>query len=310
MGRESTPSLLGMLSARLCPDRTGRHAWPWIARQWHTQTVVGTSTPGAGRCSLVVPSPISPGGNQGIIGGGKSFPSGHAAMGYVLVLGTCLVSPRRSPWLRGLVLGGALAYGSLLGATRVIQGGHFLSDVLWSGSLMCFTVATLQAVLLHSPARHRHARICASRGQPIQWTNLPERSCAIFRLSEGDIMSRIPHASPPLARLTRRQFVRALGLSAVVSYRRRATPRLGCRSSQNRHPPRSHWRAGGVRQANSKRCHPGCRAAQCRWRTARTASSSWCTGIPRLIPRLALTRRKSWWSWIKSWPWWALCQAA
>jgi membrane-associated phospholipid phosphatase len=45
------------------------------------------------------------------------------------------------------VLGGALTYGSLLGATRIIQGGHFLSDVLWSGSLMCFLVATLQAVL-------------------------------------------------------------------------------------------------------------------------------------------------------------------
>ena len=83
----------------------------------------------------------------GTIGGGRSFPSGHAAMGYVLVLGTCLVSPRRSAWLRGLVLGGALAYGSLVGATRIIQGGHFLSDVLWSGSLMCFLVAALQAVL-------------------------------------------------------------------------------------------------------------------------------------------------------------------
>jgi membrane-associated PAP2 superfamily phosphatase len=83
----------------------------------------------------------------GPIGGGRSFPSGHAAMGYVLVFGTCLVSQRRSAWLRGLVLGGALAYGSLLGATRIIQGGHFLSDVLCSGSLMCFLVATLQAVL-------------------------------------------------------------------------------------------------------------------------------------------------------------------
>jgi membrane-associated PAP2 superfamily phosphatase len=84
----------------------------------------------------------------GEIGSGRSFPSGHAAMGYVLVLGACLVPPCRSAWLRGLVLGGALAYGSLLGATRVIQGGHFLSDVLWSGSLMCFLVAILQAVLL------------------------------------------------------------------------------------------------------------------------------------------------------------------
>ena len=94
------------------------------------------------------PHPYEHWWQPGDIGDGRSFPSGHAAMGYVLVLGTCLVPPRRSAWLRGLVLGGALAYGSLLGATRVIQGGHFLSDVLWSGSLMCFLVATLQAVLL------------------------------------------------------------------------------------------------------------------------------------------------------------------
>jgi lipid A 4'-phosphatase len=91
--------------------------------------------------------PYQPWWHPGPIGGGRSFPSGHAAMGYVLVLGTCLVSQRRSAWLHGLVLGGALAYGSLLGATRIIQGGHFLSDVLCSGSLMCFLVATLQAIL-------------------------------------------------------------------------------------------------------------------------------------------------------------------
>jgi lipid A 4'-phosphatase len=95
--------------------------------------------------------PYQPWWQPGNIGGGRSFPSGHAAMGYVLVLGTCLVPRRRSAWLRGLVLGGALAYGSLLGATRIIQGGHFLSDVLWSGSLMCFLVATLQAVLPTPP---------------------------------------------------------------------------------------------------------------------------------------------------------------
>ncbi len=83
----------------------------------------------------------------GTSGGGRSFPSGHAAMGYVLVAGTYLISQRRPHWLRGLVLGGALTYGSLLGLTRIVQGGHFVSDVFWSGCLMCFIVATLQAVL-------------------------------------------------------------------------------------------------------------------------------------------------------------------
>jgi membrane-associated PAP2 superfamily phosphatase len=106
--------------------------------------------------------PYQPWWQPGHIGGGRSFPSGHAAMGYVLVLGTCLVPPRRSAWLRGLVLGGALTYGSLVGAARIIQGGHFLSDVLWSGSLMCFLVATLQAVI-PTPASPNTA---ASRNPP------------------------------------------------------------------------------------------------------------------------------------------------
>lgn len=83
----------------------------------------------------------------GNLGGGRSFSSGHAAMGYVLVAGACLVSPRRSSWLRGLALGGALTYGSLVGVARIVHGAHFVSDVLWSGGLMCFTVAILHAVL-------------------------------------------------------------------------------------------------------------------------------------------------------------------
>jgi membrane-associated PAP2 superfamily phosphatase len=82
----------------------------------------------------------------GSIGGGRSLPSGHAAMGYILVVGTYLVPLSQPAWRRRLVLGLALTYGSLLGITRLIQGGHFLSDVLWSGALMCFTAATLHAV--------------------------------------------------------------------------------------------------------------------------------------------------------------------
>ena len=91
--------------------------------------------------------PFQPWWHPGTAGDGRSFPSGHAAMGYVLVAGIYLTSQRRPRWLRGLVLGSALTYGSLLGLTRIIQGGHFVSDVCWSGSLMCFTVATLHAVL-------------------------------------------------------------------------------------------------------------------------------------------------------------------
>jgi membrane-associated PAP2 superfamily phosphatase len=76
-------------------------------------------------------------------GAGKSFPSGHAAMGYVLFAGATLVARRRI-WLQRLAVGSALAYGTLLGLARIVQGGHFLSDVVWSGLLV-----TLLTILLH-----------------------------------------------------------------------------------------------------------------------------------------------------------------
>ena len=62
----------------------------------------------------------------GPIGGGKKLSLGACCHGLCLGAWTCLVPPRRSAWLRGLVLGGALAYGSLLGVTRIIQEGIFV----------------------------------------------------------------------------------------------------------------------------------------------------------------------------------------
>ncbi len=79
-------------------------------------------------------------------GSGRSFPSGHAAMGFVLVAGAVLMPPRH-PWLRLLATTTALLYGSLMGWARIVQGGHFLSDVIWSGGLICCLVVLLHATL-------------------------------------------------------------------------------------------------------------------------------------------------------------------
>lgn len=80
-------------------------------------------------------------------GTAESFPSGHAAMGYILVAGAALIPCRRRTWPYGLALVGALGYGTLLGLTRIVQGGHFASDVVWAGGLMCGTAVVLQKVL-------------------------------------------------------------------------------------------------------------------------------------------------------------------
>ncbi len=61
-----------------------------------------------------------------------SFPSGHAALGFWLVAFAFLAPPR---WRRQAVLA-ALAFGALVGLVRIAQGGHFLSDVAFSGVIV------------------------------------------------------------------------------------------------------------------------------------------------------------------------------
>jgi lipid A 4'-phosphatase len=91
--------------------------------------------------------PYRPWWQPGGPGAGNSLPSGHASMGYVLVAGAMLIPCRCRFWPRGLALAGALTYGTLLGMARIVQGGHFVSDVAWSGGLMCVMVIGLQEML-------------------------------------------------------------------------------------------------------------------------------------------------------------------
>jgi membrane-associated PAP2 superfamily phosphatase len=116
--------------------------------------------------------PYRPWWQPGGPGAGKSFPSGHAAMGYVLLAGAVLVPGGRRGWSGRLALGGALAYGTLVGLARVVQGGHFASDVVWSGLLMYLTVLALQKGLGRCPP----AVVVKCPDQPQDWTS-PRAPC-------------------------------------------------------------------------------------------------------------------------------------
>ncbi len=96
--------------------------------------------------------PYRPWWQPGGPGAGHSFPSGHAAMGYVLMVSSLVIRPTR-PGRSRLLLVAALAYGTLLGWTRIVQGGHFLCDVLWSGGVTALTIACLQPYCQHLQER-------------------------------------------------------------------------------------------------------------------------------------------------------------
>ncbi len=68
-----------------------------------------------------------------------SFVSGDAAAGFAF-LGPAAILPRR--WRRR-GLGGALALGGAIGLMRMLQGGHFLGDVIFAGLLVAATTLAL-----------------------------------------------------------------------------------------------------------------------------------------------------------------------
>jgi len=90
-----------------------------------------------------------------------SFPAGHPAMGFYLVSFALLVPER---WRRRAAIGAALAAGALIGLARMAQGGHFLSDVVFSGlivtpiSLLLHRVIVANDALARWAARHRPSR--------------------------------------------------------------------------------------------------------------------------------------------------------
>lgn len=72
---------------------------------------------------------------QSSYGRGKSFPSGHSALGFILLVPYFFLRKKnRKTALSFLALG--LCYGTLRGIGRMAQGAHFASDVLWSAGIV------------------------------------------------------------------------------------------------------------------------------------------------------------------------------
>lgn len=74
-----------------------------------------------------------------------SFASGHASVGFALIAFSFLTADRRR---RRAIGGSAVAAGAVIGLARIMQGAHFLSDVVFAGFIVCTIAWLLDRALL------------------------------------------------------------------------------------------------------------------------------------------------------------------
>lgn len=72
---------------------------------------------------------------KGKTGEGHSFPSGHASMGFFLFAPYFILRRNSKKWSVIFLTIGVSA-GIVIGLARMVQGGHFASDVIWSGGFV------------------------------------------------------------------------------------------------------------------------------------------------------------------------------
>jgi membrane-associated phospholipid phosphatase len=76
----------------------------------------------------------------------KSFPCGHCSMGFYLST-PYLILRRRRRRAAYAVLALGTVYGGLMGAARMMAGGHFLSDVVWAAGMTWLVAIAVHRLL-------------------------------------------------------------------------------------------------------------------------------------------------------------------
>ncbi|MEM9081572.1 MAG: phosphatase PAP2 family protein [Verrucomicrobiota bacterium] len=94
---------------------------------------------------------------------GKSFPCGHATIGFFFFA----LVPITSGWRRYVFLLLSLLFGLIIGLARMVQGGHFASDVLWAAAVMWFTSLALFKLLKLDQSLY--TKVIPSAIRPPKW---------------------------------------------------------------------------------------------------------------------------------------------
>ncbi len=77
---------------------------------------------------------------------GKSFPCGHASMGFYLFIPWFVLRKKKSIWA-AVSLASGIGLGLAIGVARIAQGGHFASDVVIAGLLVYLIGASIYDLL-------------------------------------------------------------------------------------------------------------------------------------------------------------------
>ena len=85
----------------------------------------------------------------GIPGKGHSFPCGHCSIAFTLTSG--IIFFRQSKKFAILSFSFGLGYGILMSIARIAQGGHFLSDAIWSLGVVFFTLIIFYFFIFQPP---------------------------------------------------------------------------------------------------------------------------------------------------------------
>jgi len=89
-------------------------------------------------------------------GQGRSFTCGHCAMAYSMTSAVAFYPLH--PVIAVAALVGGIAYGTAAGMARLVQGGHFATDALWSGVLVLMLVTALYYLVFRIPESSYESR--------------------------------------------------------------------------------------------------------------------------------------------------------
>jgi len=95
---------------------------------------------------------------RGEPGTGRSFPSGHAGSAFYLAM-PYFALRRRKPRIAAWIYSGGMFYGILMGVARMVQGGHFLSDILWAWGVVHLTAVALYYLMGLDSEEISHSRV-------------------------------------------------------------------------------------------------------------------------------------------------------